>query len=187
MIHAMRIMALTLLISTAAHAQEKPLMEIGTNLGATILSEEGSSFTRGGAPAQGILGQPMIYVSLFAGERIFIEPVIALMFTSGEGYSSSDIGFGMHFGYLFSGASANSAFVAANFASQSTSVEYSREYYDVDNSNSDIGFGGSIGYRLLIGGSVGLRIEGGYRRWSDSELNEYTIGVGIGGIVHRAG
>lgn len=52
---------------------------------------------------------------------------------------------------------------------------------------SDSGFalGGTFGYRILAGTRVGGRFEGGYRRWFDSKLNEFTFGMGIGGIVRR--
>ncbi len=159
-----------------AAAQGRPVVEIGTKLGVTIESVSGASLTHFGAPGQGILGQPTIYASFFAGRALLVEPEVALNIISSGGQTATSVGLGGQLGYLFRGPAVNSPFIAASAAFQSLSGGGS--------SDSEEGLGGKVGYRLLIGGSVGLRVEGGYRRWFKSHLNEFTIGVGIGGIVH---
>ena len=53
-----------------AVAQGKPVVELGTNLGVAIASDGGSSVTHFGTPGQGILGQPTIYATIFAGRSV---------------------------------------------------------------------------------------------------------------------
>ena len=45
--------------------------------------------------------------------------------------------------------------------------------------------GGTSGYRILAGTSGGVQFEGSYHRWFDSKLNEFTFGMGIGGVARR--
>ncbi len=166
-----------LLIPTVAAAQEKPLVEIGTNLGLTIQSSGGTTLTQFGIPGQGILGQPIIYATFFAGEAVMVEPQIALNLLSSGGTTLTTVGLGGQAGYLFKGSAVNSPFLAGVLGFQSVSGG--------GFSDSDFGRGGKGGYRVLVGTSVGVRVEGGYRRWFDSELNVFSFGIGIGGIVRR--
>lgn len=174
--------AMLLLISAGAYAQEKPVVEIGTSAGAVIEMEEDETLTIAGIPGQGVLSQPVIYATLFAGEHIFIEPRIGLAYTTVGSYSSTNFGFGMRLGRFFDGSSKRSAYVAADMAFYSASYDSGSRSH----SSSDVAFGGALGYRFLIRGSVGLRIEGGGRRWLDGELNEIALGISIGGIVHAS-
>lgn len=163
-------------VPTVAAAQGGPVVEIGTGLGAAIQSAAGATLTHIGVPGQGILGQPTIYASFFPGGTVLVEPQIALNIISSGGETLTTIGLGGQLGYLFRGAAINSPFIAAAFAYQSVSGGGA--------SAGEAGAGGKAGYRVLIGSGVGLRIEAGYRRWFDSHINEFTIGIGIGAIVH---
>jgi hypothetical protein len=70
-----------------------------------------------------------------------------------------------------------SPFAAASFAFQSVN-------YGGGTSSTDEGLGAKVGYRVLIGSSVGVRLEAGYRRWFDSHINEIMFGVQFGGVIH---
>lgn len=96
---------------------------------------------------------------------------------SGGGQTATTVGLGTQLGNLFNGPDVNSTFLAGVLDFQSVS----------GGGFSDSGFalGGTFGYRILAGTRVGVRFEGGYRRWFDSKLNEFTFGMGIGGIVRR--
>lgn len=178
MLRMCRALSVVLLIPALAVAQGKPVVEIGTNLGVAIQSGNGASLTHFGIPGQGILGQPTLYASFFAGERLVVEPQVALNILSSDGETATSVGLGGQLGYLFNGPDLNSPFIAAGAAFQSVSGG--------GFSDSEFGLGGKVGYRLLAGNSVGVRIEAGYRRWLDAELNEFSIGIGIGGIVRRS-
>lgn len=174
---AMAVVTAMLLARGVAVAQGQPIVEIGTNLGVAIQNAGGSTLTHFGAPGQGILGQPTIYASVYAGPSMLVEPQIALNIISSEGETATTVGLGGQVAYAFSGTSTNSGYLAGTAGFQTVSGG--------GFSDSDFGAGAKIGYRVLIGTSVGVRFEGGYRRWFDSELNEFSIGVGVGGIIHR--
>jgi hypothetical protein len=182
MVHTMRLLLAALLLPALVYAQEKPFVEIGTNIGATVLTHDRSTITRVGIPGQDFLGQPSMYLSFFAGDPVLVEPRVALSLLHSGNSTYTTVGFGAQVGYLFNGSAMNSPFVGVDFGFQ---YEKASSDGDWSVSDSDFGLGGKVGYRFLIGRSVGLRVEGGYRRWVDSELNEFNLGIGIGGIVHR--
>ena len=156
-------------------AQGKPVVEIGTGLGVSIVSGGGTTVTHFGVPGQGILGQPTIYATFFAGKSVLVEPQMALNVLSSGGETATTVGLGGQVGYLFKGAAMNSPFLSGSMAFQSVSGG--------GVSDSEFALGARIGYRVLVGSSVGIRFEGGYQRWIDGHVNEFTIGMGIGGIV----
>lgn len=176
MARTIRIILAALVVPAIAAAQGKPMVEVGTHLGVTIQSVSGSSLTHFGAPGQGILGQPTIYATVFAGDALMLEPQVALNIISGGGSTVTSVGLGADIGYLLKGPTTNSPFIAASGAFQSVSGGGS--------STSDEAVGAKVGYRILIGSSVGVRVEAGYRRWFDSDINEITAGIGIGGVIH---
>lgn len=169
--------SLALALAHPVFAQERPVVEIGTSLGASILSANGSSVTTFGIPGQGILGQSTLYGTFFTGSGLMLEPQLALSLVSSEGETATSLGFGGQAGYLFSGPTSNSAFIAGSLAYQSISGGGFSE--------NDVGVGGKVGYRMVVGRSVGIRVEAGYRRWFDNDINEFSIGVGLGGIISK--
>ena len=171
-----RFLSAAVLVPTLAFAQGKPVVEIGTDLGVTMLTSGGESSTVFNIPGQGILGQPTIRATFFAGRSLTLEPQLALTWVSYDGGTQTRVGLGGQIGYLFKGSTAKSLYVAGSLALLSISE---------DNSDTDFGLGGKLGVRVPCGSSVGVRFEGGYRRWFNHEINEITLGVGVGGIVHR--
>jgi len=170
-----------LLIPTLALAQRKPALELGTSLGLTITSSAdllGGNVTRFGVPGEGILGQPTIYASVFAGKGVIVEPQLALNIISSGGETDTAVGLAAQIGYLFDGPERNSPFLAGSLAYQSISRG--------SGGGDEVGLGAKVGYRVLAGSSVGVRFEAGYRRWFDSHLNEFTFGIGLGGIFHHS-
>jgi hypothetical protein len=183
MVRTMRFLLAALLIPTLAHAEDKPVVEIGTNFGMTVLTGDRSTTTRIGIPGQGMLGVPAIYATFFTGKGVILEPQAALNYRDYEsGRSITTFGLGAQAGYLFNGSEVNSGFVAVNIGFQYEKDNGSIEH-DVE---TDFGIGGNIGYRFLAGKGLGMRVEAGYPYWIDTELNEVTFGMGIGGIAHHA-
>ncbi len=171
------LIAVLLTFPNFALGQKKSLVEFGTNFGVTIIDAGGSTLTNFAVPGQGFAGQPTIYASLFPGGIVIIEPQIALTVLHVEDETVTTLGFGVQMGCLFKGSEENSLFAVGNISSQSISSS--------DYSDSEFGFGGKLGYRILIGDGFGIRFEGGYRRWLEADLNEFMFGVGIGGIIKR--
>lgn len=161
-----------------AVGQNRTAAEVGTSVGITVQSVGGSTLTAIGAPGAGILGQPTIYATFFPSEAVMVEPQIALTVLSSGGSTISTVGLGAQIGYLFAGPEVKSGFLAGTVGFQRVAAGGS--------SNSDLGVGGKVGYRVLVGTGLAVRVEGGLRRWLDTEVNEITIGVGIGGIARAS-
>ncbi len=159
-----------------AGAQQEPIIELGTTLGVSIL-DAGGSVTFFGVPGAGLLGQGTLYGTIMAGSSVMVEPQLALNIISSSGSTATTVGIGGNVGFALSGVATNSFYIAGSGAFQSVSGGGS--------SNSDFAAGGEVGYRIVVKGSLGIRFLGRFRRWFDSELNEITFGVGVGGIVNR--
>ena len=155
--------------------QGRPVVELGTHAGVTILSGGGSSLTQFRIPGKGILGQPTIYGTILAGSGLLVEPQIALNILSSEGETATTVGLAGQVGYAFSGHTMNSPFIFGTGAFQSVSGG--------GVSDSEFGAGAGVGYRLIIGQHFSIRFDGHFRRWFDSELNEFAAGVGFGGVL----
>jgi hypothetical protein len=166
--------------ATAASAQrQNPSAEIGTSLGVTILSQSGTSVTYVGVPAAGgPLAQPSIYATIFTSPSVMFEPQVSFLSISSGGQNTTAFDLGVQLGYLATPAERNSAYVAANAAWQtfSTGGGYSQ---------NGAGLGGAVGYRMRVGAGFAVRLEARYRRWLGgfSGLNEFGIGMGLGGII----
>ena len=162
--------AVSLAFGSLVTAQERPGAEIGTSLGVTILSGGGESVTHFGIPGTGIFGQPTMYVTIPSGP-LLLEPQIAFNIFSSDGETATTVGLGGQVGYAFQGAAVNSAYIAGSGAFQSLSGG--------GDSESDFGAGAALGYRIMLGTSGVMRVEGRFRRWFDSELNEFALALGF--------
>jgi len=172
---------LTFAVLVPCAAQAQTTVEIGTGIGAAINFAGGSTVTQIGVPGPGVgvmglLGQAPIYVGFFVNDAILVEPEIAFNLVTGEGETITSLGSALHLGYSFNGARANSPYVTVNGALQ---------WIDVSDagSESEFGAGARIGYRFMVNEGFATSIEAGYRRWFDSEVNEVTIGIRLGGII----
>lgn len=162
------------LTASIAAGQGRPVVELGTHAGVTILNN-GGSITQFRIPGQGILGQPTIYGSILLGSGLLVEPQIALNILSSEGETATTVGLAGQVGYAFSGHTMNSPFIFGTGAFQSVSGG--------GFSDSEFGAGAGVGYRLVIGQHFSVRFDGHFRRWFDSEVNEFAAGVGFGGVL----
>lgn len=166
-------------LPTVVAAQGRPVAEFGTSAGVVVENAGGSTLTYFGIPGEGILGQPTLYASIFTAGGIVFEPQVALNILSSSGNTATTVGLGGGVGYLFKGAEVNSAFAQGVFAFQSVSSGGGL-------SHSEVALGARLGYRLVVKTSLGVRLEAGYRRWFDSHLNEFSFGVGLGGVLHSS-
>jgi hypothetical protein len=109
-----------------------------------------------------------------------LEPQLSIVVISPQGSSNNTTAFalGAQLGYLFAPAERTSAYVAANAAWQTLST-------GGGNVQTGLGLGGAVGYRMRAGAGFAVRLEARYRRWHGgfSGLNEFGIGMGLGGII----
>lgn len=179
MFKMLRALAVLTLAPSLAVAQGRPIVEIGTRLGATIQHVTGSTLTEISVPGAGILGQPTIYATFFATPEVFVEPDVAFNVITGGGSTVTTFGGSANIGYLIPTATPDAApFVAASGALQHISGG--------GTSSTEGAVGGRVGYRFVVQSSFAVRLEAGYRRWFSSHVNEITIGLGLGGIIHSA-
>jgi hypothetical protein len=172
------VIALVAALAGTSQAQQK--IEVGTGLGVAILTN-GGSLTNVGIPGGGIASQfgvgntATLHASF--GNRLMITPELAFSLTSGGGETLTTIGLVGNVGYLLAGSATNSPYIAASGAFQ---------FIDVGSfGNATSGAAGAkVGYRLVVGGSLAVRFEAGYRRWfGDVEANEILIGVRLGALI----
>jgi hypothetical protein len=163
-----------------AAAQDAPRCEIGTSVGATIISVSGESNTHFGIP--GGIGplspfSPVLYASIFATPSVMVEPQVSLSTVSGGGSTTTFFTVVGQLGYLFSPDQRSSPYLAGCVAFQRAGGGGS--------SVSGTGAGGEVGYRFTIGSSLAMRVNARYRRWfSDfAETNEIGFAVGLGGVL----
>ena len=161
---------LTLFLAPTVASAQKPIVELGAGLGVNTESGGDSSRTR---------IDPTPYASFFKGDHLVIEPLF-LAIRSGEGETPIDFALGGYIGYLFSGREVNSLLLAGHLG---FTTDLGLTTSTTGDSSNDFAVGGKVGYRIPIGTSVALRVEGDYRRWLDSGLNQFRAGIGIGWII----
>lgn len=172
MIRSLNFALALFVIPSLTLAQSRPVVEIGTSVGGNLLSDEGEVALIG-VPGAGLSGMPVVYASIFSGD-VFVEPQVGLAVSIYDGGTDAVIGLGGQVGYMVNGPESSSPFGAVSIAS--LIVDGPDEY----------GAGVKVGYRLVIAGSLGLRVEGGYRRWfGDNGFNEALVGIGFGAVVNR--
>jgi hypothetical protein len=170
-----------LLVPAALSAQQGSTVEIGSGIGASILTNGGTiTHISAPGPAQGSVGlfgaQAPLYATVFFGKGVMVQPELSFNLLTGEGETLTMLAAAANFGYAFSGAARNSAYVAVSGAIQYVDTEFS-------DSDSEFGAGARVGYRVLVNEGFAVGFEAGYRRWFDSDLNEITIALRLGGIV----
>jgi hypothetical protein len=160
-------------------------VELGTRVGFNIvLPEDGSIIgfgIPGGGPAPlGSLfgGASSVHVAFFPSEQVMLEPQLSLSVlrvSNGSSETLLNATLASQVAYMFSGASVSSGYLGGNLAL--TVIDVSGA-----DSENDFALGFAVGYRALPTPNVAVRIEGGYRRWLDFELNELNAAL-IFGIV----
>jgi len=168
------ILAMSAFVAQTTAAQDRPGVELGTTLGATLsIPEEGDAILFIGVPGAGtLLSFPNLYLTLFPSPSFMVEPQVYFLFESDD----SDIIFSgmMQLGYLFSPQRSGSLFAAAHGG-----------FYTITDGVDTGALGASFGYRTLLGEGAALRVEGRYRRWlcENCKLNDVSLVLGIGVIL----
>lgn len=171
------VMALgVLLLTPALVTAQQPKWELGTRLGITRLWRSGEGDTRLQIPGGGVFGEPSLHAAFFLQPKDtenpptnFIEAEVSLVSRlSGPGGSS--LGLAVMLAHLFPGAKANSAYGGLTGALLG------------GGGRTEIALGGALGYRIVVGSNIAVRLQGNYRRWIEREMNELS-GVVILGLV----
>lgn len=153
-------------LATAGHAQR---VEIGTQLGATIVNGAGSTEFVAGVPGAGTLFGlfPTIYTTIFATPQLMVEPQVLFLYSSAA--DAVDVSGVLQFGYRLSGTARGSPFIAV----------HGGVFKETDQSSETM-LGGSFGYHYNLSGGAAVRFEARYRRWIDSDVNDIAALIGFG-------
>ena len=163
------LLALFLVASTAA-AQNAFQNEIGIMVGLTVVGD-GSKVTTVGVPgAGGALGPGALYAARIQRPWIF-ESHFSLNHLSGGGTKFTQVYLALQGDYLLSRNKGGVPYVFANIGS----IKLSGDLKGTENIA-----GGGLGYRLPLQERLAVRLEARWRRWLDSDLNEYALLVGGG-------
>lgn len=161
-------------------AQERPGVEVGARAGLNILFDGGETiFTlAGGGPSplgSLVAGNTAVHVAFFPSPQFMIEPLVSFGVASNS-ETFTNLTLAAQGAYLFNGATTNSAYVGATAAFNSIDLG------DLTDSETDFAVGGTVGYRILPRPNAAIRLEAGYRRWLDFEINEIDAAV-IFGVI----
>lgn len=166
---------LAALIPALAAAQERPALEIGMKGGLAITQQDIAGETETLKAFN--LPTGMLYLAFFPSDMIFVEPEFSFDWLSNE-ESITSFGMNAWLNFAPSGVTTNSVFFG---------VAPSLQWVDFgDDSDSEWGASGRVGYRFIVRESMALRIEAGYTRWLDSEINVFSVQVGVGALLKRA-
>lgn len=160
-----------------SHVWAQTEVEVGTKAGLTMLRRGGNTLTYVGIPGQGIQALPSIYASILTGGHLFVQPELVFTRISSSGSSVTSIGVLGNVGYLLTPSAPSSLYASAGLAYEHVSA--------TSQSLDGPAIGAAIGYRFKVKKSLGIRVEGSFRRWSsDFEgLSEFGLGVRLGAIV----
>ncbi|HSM35029.1 MAG TPA: hypothetical protein VK837_01415 [Longimicrobiales bacterium] len=178
-----RKLLLALVMAATPTAVSAQSTEVGMASGLSVFTAEGDDLTIFGLPGDGLfLPTANVYATFFATPQLAIEPHLGVVVVNGSGDTEWVGRLGTQLGYYFSGGEDSSPYVAANGA-------WIRDG-DEDNSFS---LGAAVGYRVLLPPGLAVRFEAGYARWfigggdeffDPVDLNQFRLGIGIGGLVN---
>lgn len=165
-------------------------VEIGTLFGISDISGPYDNWTSIHVPGGFFpgFGMSALYVSQFPSERMAIGQEISFARTSYRG-SLTTLLLGVRFAFFPTGNSKSGIYALGQGFSFSTSyvTDSDDDSNFSDNSEAELFAGGGVGYQWRIGPDLVLRMEGQYRRWLDSEINNVLLVLGLGTRLGRAG
>ncbi len=165
--------------STAASAQARLPLELGTQTGFTFLHTDGVTNTLFGFPGGGTQGMPAIYLAAFLSPRIALEPQMSFTHSTVHTHvgdfdvTRSENVFGgvvRLAGYLQDPRSSPYLFADLGILAAT-------------NANSQVAPGFGIGYRGVVSRYLVLRPEARYRKWTDNGPDEFGIVLGFGVLL----
>ncbi len=169
--------AAALVVLVAAPARAQSGVEVGTSLVSLMVNwDQIHTTTTFGIPSAGLATlSPGLYVSLFAGKHLAIEPQIGLIVISSRGNSEHFLNFAGQADYFLRNSETSSPFVFGNVGVISGFYSTGTPKY----------FSGGIGYRKLVGDRISIRFDGLITHFTDRLGNAVVIGVSLGGVFGR--
>jgi hypothetical protein len=164
--------------ATPGWSQDRaPVIEVGTAMGLSLLSGNGSSISSLGLPGAVFpYAQPAVFFTHIGPSGLLGEQQINILRLS-NGSSTTLIGLATRLGSVFGSSHARGGYAAVEGSLlHATSGSAGGD-------NTEFAVGAAAGYRLRVGTGLALRFEAHLRRWLDSDITEIGIGLGVGGVV----
>jgi hypothetical protein len=168
---------LVVVLADAGGAQEsvRPRPEIGFRGGISVLREQGESLTVISFPESGFFFTgSTAYAMLFVGNTLAVEPQLGFIRVSSDGGSTSVLTAAAQVNGFFGDPEAGAPFA---FVNAGVTRPENGEIYAI---------GAGAGYRAIVTQTLGLRLEGRYRRLfaEDSDTaNEFSLLIGIAALL----
>lgn len=163
--------------SANAQSDALPGAEIGIRSGWSRISNGGNATNTLALPGSGFFGVGAVHATVFASQRIAVEPQFGIVRVTEGGNAETATIFGAQLMYFFEDpAHAPYAFAQGTLHHLGSG----------DNGMTAFTTGGGLGYRWVAYKSLALRVEGLYRRWShDAEGDEFAVLVGFGAVLAK--
>ena len=159
-------------LPSAASAQ-RPKVELGASLASIVVGLEDDDVTVFGVPTAGFgFLNPGVYTSFFIGDRLAVEPQVALLVLSGSGDTEHVINFVGQVNYFVFGLDRPSPYVfgAAGVIEFSGSGPTPKSY--------SVG----AGYRIPAGDRLTFRFDGRYTHFTEEGGDLLAFSVALGGL-----
>ena len=115
---------------------------------------------------------PSLYVSWFPSEKLSVGPVFSLGRISQDGSSFTTLHLEGRTAFHIRSSTMSGAYLLARGALAAVAGD--------SESETDSSAGAGLGYQWRLGSALVLRAEGGYRRWFDGEVNDFSLLLGLG-------
>lgn len=161
--------------ATVAPAADTPV-EIGTSLAAFTFGVGKDNTTVVGIPAGGFgVLNPGLYASIFAGNRVAIEPQFGVVWIHDHGGSSHLLSFAGQLDVFLKSAEHDAPYLLVSGGLIDVS----------DSSTTPKFFGVGLGYRIRAGDRLTFRLDGRYAHYTEGGGNTVMFGVSIGGLFGK--
>jgi len=152
-----------------------PTFELGASLlSATFQREHSDTTTILGIPSSSLgIINPGVYGAIFLTNFVSVDPQVGLLLVSGGGETNHIVNVTGQVNLFLQPASRSAPYVFGAVGVMDTS----------GNDKTPKTYSGGIGYRMLAGGGVAVRVDGRYTHFSDDGGNAAVITIYIGGVL----
>ena len=120
---------------------------------------------------------PSLYVFWFPSGKLTVGPEFSFGHISNDGSGVTTLHLGWRAANHLRSNTVSGAYVLTQVALATVSGD--------SGSETDFSAGGGLGYQWRLGSALVLRAEGGYRRWFDGEVNDFSLLLGLGTRLGR--
>jgi hypothetical protein len=160
------------LTATPARANG-PKVELGTSLASVIVTVTGGSSVTFGVPSGGFgIVNPGLYISIFTGPHVSIEPQVGLIAVSGGGASAHVLNMAGQLNYFLRDAKGSSPYVFGSMGALSVTGA----------GTTPLAVSAGVGFRARVGDRLTMRIDGRYEHFTKGGGNAIAFTVSLGGV-----